>query len=135
MSSTLLFLCHESYCNLLNKEITCKIIPFFRESDGSCKHVSCLLFALVDFNDRRTDKNAEVGTDLQCQWTKARKVSQPVKVEQLDYRKNRTKPKKPGPTPDVYKPLNKADNNLILKVQQDIKQVYTFFFSLFFSQQ
>ena len=74
--------------------------------NGTCKHVLALLFALENFNARRTDGHTAVGTDGPCQWNQPRVTShpariadmnfsctgQPTKLTKLDYQ--------PGPTPD-----------------------------------
>ena len=104
---------------------------FSHSDDGSCKHVVALLFAIEDFTNRRLDKGTSVGTDKPCEWTKPRRTSVPVKVEELDYRWNKTTPKKPGPTPKDYTPMKDIGPNVILKIQQDLKKVSLLFNFLF----
>ncbi|XP_070533622.1 uncharacterized protein [Ptychodera flava] len=91
--------------------------------DGSCKHVTCLLFAVADFNDRRTDRHTAVGTDNRCEWSRPRRESQPVVVTDLDYRKDKTTPKKPGPTPSNYRPLKSLENGDIISIRQHMTHV------------
>ncbi|XP_070567793.1 uncharacterized protein [Ptychodera flava] len=91
--------------------------------DGSCKHVTCLLFAVADFNDRRTDRHTAVGTDNRCEWSRPRRESQPVVVTDLDYRKDKTTPKKPGPTPSNYRPLKSLENGDIIRIRQHMTHV------------
>ncbi len=95
--------------------------PF--SDDGSCKHVTALMFAVVDFCDRNADRFTASCTDVKCQWTVRRKDSTPIRVVDLDYRKDRTKPKKPGPNPDNYKPLRSVNQDDILRIRNHMKQV------------
>ncbi|XP_002730644.1 uncharacterized protein LOC100373949, partial [Saccoglossus kowalevskii] len=91
--------------------------------DGSCKHTAALLFAVAEYVDRQTDRGTAVSTDETCVWTKPRKTSIPVKVEDLDYRRDKTTPRKPGPQPKNYRPLRTVNNTDILRIQEHLKRV------------
>ncbi|XP_002739421.1 uncharacterized protein LOC100369686, partial [Saccoglossus kowalevskii] len=90
--------------------------------DGSCKHTAALLFAVAEYVDRQTDRGTAVSTDETCVWTKPRKTSIPVKVEDLDYRRDKTTPRKPGPQPKNYRPLRTVNNTDILRIQEHLKR-------------
>ena len=96
---------------------------FLYSDDGSCKHVVALLFAVEDFTTRRLDTGTAVGTDKPCEWTKPRRTSVPVKIEELDYRRNKTTPKKAGPTPEDYTPMKDIGQSVIFNIQQNLKTV------------
>ena len=72
--------------------------------DGTCKHAVALLFGCVDFNLRYLDRHTQVGTDIQCKWSQARRESKPVPVSELDLRRNTDTPLI-EPTPLHYVPL------------------------------
>lgn len=91
--------------------------------DGSCKHVVALIFALADYNDRRTDKNTAVGTDLPCEWSRPRSESKPVKVTDLDYRHTKDGAKKPGPIPCLYRPLRNITNTDLCGIKTKIRKL------------
>lgn len=99
------------------------ILLFSCSDDGSCKHAVAVLFALADYIERNTDKGTAVGTDEPCTWTKPRKASMPVRVEDLDYRAERKTPRKPGPLPKHYKPLSNVNNSCILNIQERVTKV------------
>ncbi len=96
---------------------------YISSDDGSCKHVMCLLFSVVDFCERNSDRNTASCTDTKCQWSVRRKESKPMRVVDLDYRHDRSKPKKPGPTPDVYKPLCSITDADILRIREHLTVV------------
>ena len=66
---------------------------FFFRDDGGCKHVA-FLFALIDFLECHSDRGTLVGTDVQCQWDKPRKVSQPEKIADINFNRRGQKRKR-----------------------------------------
>ena len=67
--------------------------------DGSCKHFVALLFALNSFHDRHKDRGTEVCTDRVCGWDKPRQTSNPVTIDNLQFRKK-------GNNCDRFKPIS-----------------------------
>ena len=98
------------------------MIITFRD-DGSCKHVTALMFAVADFCERNTDRNTASCTDSKCMWSIRRKDSTPIRVVDLDYRKDRTKPMKPGPNPNTYKPLCSVTQDDVLRIRNHLQEV------------
>ncbi len=97
------------------------IVPF--RDDSSCKHVVALLFAVERYTASLTDHNMEVCTDTPAYWAKPHRESQPVRVADLDYRHDKTKPLKPGPTPDKYRPLKSLNNDGVLSIRSKLQDV------------
>ncbi|VDI55777.1 Hypothetical predicted protein [Mytilus galloprovincialis] len=56
--------------------------------NGTCKHITALLFSLENFSSRHRDRNTEVGTDVPCTWDRARKLSEPLTINKIDIRNN-----------------------------------------------
>lgn len=67
---------------------------FFFRDDGGCKHVVAFLFASIDFLERHRDRGTLVGTDVQCQWNKPRKVRQPKKIADINFNQRGQKRKR-----------------------------------------
>lgn len=75
--------------------------------------------------DRQKDRGTAVGTDVACTWTKPRKESVPVKVEDLDFRQKKNTPRRPGPLPRNYTPLRNITNSDIANIQKHLSKVIT----------
>ena len=80
----------------------------------------CLLFSLSDFWQQRHDRHMQVCTDVPMVWNKPRKESVPVKAAELDYRHNKSVPKKSRPTPDQFQPRRDIDNYDIQLLREEL---------------
>lgn len=60
----------------------------FRD-DGGCKHVVALLFALVVWGERHTDRYTETCTDVKCVWDNPRRESKPRKMDEISMSKRK----------------------------------------------
>lgn len=77
---------------------------FSSRDNGTCKHCVALLFSLSSFCERHRDRGTQVGTDVQCQWDKPRKKSNPKKIKDIDMRIDQTSPMPAAATSVVYDP-------------------------------
>jgi hypothetical protein len=66
------------------------MLSFFFSEHGTCKHCVALLFALANFNDRHKDRHTLVGTDLECKWDKPKKTTEPMEIDKIDIRIDRS---------------------------------------------
>ena len=66
----------------------CRYMLLFSSDNGTCKHITALLFSLENFSSRHRDRNTEVGTDVPCTWDRARKLSEPLTINKIDIRNN-----------------------------------------------
>ena len=89
--------------------LTFRCNVYFSSADGTCKHVVCLLFSLSDFWQQRHDRHMQVCTDVPMVWNRPRKEPVPVKAAGLDFRHNKSLPKKSRPTPDIDRDIDRYD--------------------------
>jgi hypothetical protein len=45
---------------------------------------------LANFNDRHKDRHTLVGTDLECKWDKPKKTTEPMEIDKIDIRIDRS---------------------------------------------
>ncbi|XP_070557660.1 uncharacterized protein [Ptychodera flava] len=107
-----------------NSEIICGGCNCVDGEHGTCKHCVGLLFSLHDFDGRHKDRGTEMATDVPCKWDKPRKVSTPMEIDDIDVRKDKSKPAKPRPIMSAYYPGairdEEADRRLTEFVRQGI---------------
>ncbi|XP_070545560.1 uncharacterized protein [Ptychodera flava] len=89
---------------------------------GTCKHCVALLFSLHDFDGRHKDRSTEVATDVTCKWDKPRKVSTPMDIDDIDMRKDKSKPAKPRPIMSAYYPGAIRDEEADKRLTEFIRQ-------------
>ena len=63
-----------------------KMLSFCSSEHGISKHCVALLIALANFNDRHKDRHTLVGTDLECEWDKPKKTTEPMEIDKIDIR-------------------------------------------------
>lgn len=87
--------------------------------DGTCKYVAALLFGLQAFVQDLTDRSTIGVTDKLAKWTNPTRSSRPIKVVQLDLRKEPNCETPAKPTVQFYKPVhlqqNETESNVIEK--------------------
>lgn len=103
-------------------EIQCNKTIFFCSGDGTCKHVAALLFGLQAFVQSLTDRSAIGVTDQLAKWTNPTRSSRPVKVIQLDLRRDTNGETPTKPTGQFYKPVYTPQQEVENKSIE--KQVY-----------
>ena len=92
---------------------------FFHFSDaGSCKHVVCLLFAVEAFIRKQMDNGKATCTDEPCMWNRPRKESHPVQAQNLDFRHDKSAPKKVGV--ESFTPLKSVTVNTIQDIRSQL---------------
>lgn len=79
-----------------------------------------LLFALNSFSERHKDRNTEVGTDIPCTWNKPRKISVPLPVEELDFRKETATPKPKEAFRTVYNPASLTPKFSVQNIKDEL---------------
>lgn len=93
---------------------------FYSRDNGTCKHCVALLFSLSSFCERHRDRGTQVGTDLQCQWDKPRKKSNPKKITDIDMRVDVTNPLPTSATAAVYDPIVPTVQNPPVNLEKEI---------------
>ncbi|XP_065929416.1 uncharacterized protein [Magallana gigas] len=92
--------------------------------DGGCKHVVALLFSLVEWSERHTDRNTATCTDVQCLWDKPRRESKPKKLDDI----SKSDINRVYPYTHIYHPIheeNVTDDDFEMEIFELVKNYDT----------
>ena len=107
---------------LADSTLYCKTYLFliFFSEHGTCKHCVALLFALANFNDRHRDRHTLVGTDVECQWDKPKKSTEPMEVDKISLCMDPSSTDTAALRTARYRPMGKTDQNKNRNVEKQM---------------
>ena len=79
-----------------------------------------LLLSVLDFVSRHKDRSTLVGTDITCKWDKPRKQSVPIKINDIDFRRQTGIAIPPAPKVDQFTPIPEQSNAVNVKLETDM---------------